>query len=685
MDDKLDIFQDAFNMNSEDLTEWVMGKCEDWKEHYESNYSERHREFMRLFRNQWSAEDKTRESERSRLIAPALAQAVESNVAEVEEATFGRGKIFDIKDDMRDEDSSDIVYLRDKLHEDFKHARVRSSVAECLLNAAVYGTGIAEVIIDEVKTYQPATQDLEGMEGIMKQIGVRTSTRPLVKLNPVQPQNFLIDPAATCVDDALGCAIDEFVSRHVVEELQEQGVYFDTELVGNAAADEEIEFNQSAESRPRDRVRLTKYYGKVPRPLLLEAGVEEDEIEEPGYYVEAIVVIGNEGTLLKAIANPYMCQDRPVVAFQWDIVPSTFWGRGVCEKGYMSQKALDAELRARIDALALTTHPMMAVDATRIPRGAKMEVRPGKMILTNGSPSDSIMPFRFGELNAVTFQQGAALQQMVSQATGADNMTQQVANDGTAAGMSMSQGAIVKRQKRTLLNFQENFLIPFVKKAAWRYMQFDPDNYPVQDYVFLPFSSLGAMAREYEVAQLSQILQVVPPESPAHGAIIKGILDHLNVSNREELVAAIDAAANPTPEQQQAQQKQQQMEEQMHQLQMQIQQGQIALLQAQAQESMSRAEKYNVEAQVHPQEVALKYSDMDKDGKVDDDFEKKIKMAELMLKEKELEFKREAAQKPDQRGQAEAELMRSLMGGADGSTNTASSNQEATGPSTRGM
>lgn len=639
-----EIFQDQFSMNDMDLQEWVMDRCNDWKENYESNYAERHREFYRLFRNQWSAEDKTRDSERSRLIAPATAQAVESNVAEVEEATFGRGKIFDIKDDVKDKDSQDIVYLRDKLHEDFKQARIRSSVAEALLNAAVYGTGIAEVVIDEVKQYKPATQDLEGMEGVMKQIGVNTSTRPLVKLNPVQPQNFLIDPAATCVDDALGCAVDEFVSRHVVEELQEQGVYFDTELVGNAASDEAIEFNQSAESRPRDRVRLTKYYGKVPRPLLIDAGVSEEEIEEPGYYVEAIVVIGNEGTLLKAIANPYMCQDRPIVAFQWDIVPSNFWGRGVCEKAYMSQKALDAELRARIDALALTTHPMMAVDATRIPRGARMEVRPGKMILTNGSPSDSIMPFRFGELNAVTFQQGAALQQMVSQATGADNTTQQVANDGTAAGMSMSQGALVKRQKRTLLNFQENFLIPFVRKAAWRYMQFDPDNYPVNDYTFLPFSSLGAMAREYEVAQLSQILQVVPPDSPAHGAIIKGILDHLNVSNREELVAAIDAAANPTPEQQQAQQQAQQREEQMHQLQMQIQQGQVALLQAQAQESMSRAEKYNVEAQVHPQEVALKYSDMDKDGKVDDDFEKKIRMAELMLKEKELSLKQQMQQ-----------------------------------------
>ena len=40
-------------------------------------------------------------------------------------------------------------------------------------------------------------------------------------------------------------------------------------------------------------------------------------------------------------------------------------------KGITAQKALDAELRARIDALALTIHPMMAMDATRMPRGAK--------------------------------------------------------------------------------------------------------------------------------------------------------------------------------------------------------------------------------------------------------------------------------------------------------------------------
>jgi len=643
--------QDTTFGTEQDLAEWVVSRCNTWRDFYESNYAERHEEYMRIYRSQWSAEDVERSSERSKLIAPATAQAVESNVAEVEEATFGRGKLFDIKDDFNDQDPRDIAYLRTKLHEDFSLARIRSSVAEVLVNAAVFGTGIGEVVVEEMKEYKPATRPL--MDGDMQEVGVNEVYRPIVKLNPVQPRNFLIDPNATCIDNALGCAIDEFVSKHIVDELQESGVYRDDVYVGTAPADEEIEPDPYIDSVAQDRVRLTKYYGKVPRDLLLAEGVSEDEIAEKGSYVEAVVVIANEGTLLKAIPSPYMCQDRPVVAFQWDIVPSMFWGRGVCEKAYMSQKALDAELRARIDALALTTHPMMAVDATRIPRGHKLEVRPGRMLLTNGSPSEALLPFKFGQLDQITFAQGAQLQQMVSQATGAAEANAgMVQNDVTAAGMSMTQGAIVKRQKRTLVNFQENFLIPFVRKAAHRYMQFDPENYPVRDYKFVPFSSLGAMAREYEVSQLAQILQVVPPESPAHGVIIKGIIDHLNVTNRDELIAAIEAGNQPNPEAQQMAMAQQQA-------QMAVLQGQVQLLQAQAAESQSRANKYNTETQLAPTELTLKYSDQNNDGVADKDFERRVKMAELLLKEQELRVK-QTNETEMAKARAEAELIRQL-------------------------
>ncbi len=76
--------------------------------------------------------------------------------------------------------------------------------------------------------------------------------------------------------------------------------------------------------------------------------------------------------------------------------PGRFWGRGTAEKGYNMQKAIDAQIRSHLDSLALTTSPMMAMDATRLPRGAKYDVRPGKNLLVNGNPNEIMMPFKFG-------------------------------------------------------------------------------------------------------------------------------------------------------------------------------------------------------------------------------------------------------------------------------------------------
>ena len=630
----------------QDLENWVIDKCEGWRNHYESNYSQKFDEYYRLWRGQWAAEDKTRESERSKIISPALQQAVESSVAELEEATFGRGKWFDIEDDVSDQEKRDIALLRETLYKDFKKNKVRKSVAECLINAAVFGTGIAEVVLEEEKEFQPATQPVMG--GELTAVGVNIVDKTCVKLRPVMPQNFLIDPLATSVDDALGCAVDEFVSMHSVEQLQEQGVYRNI-FVGEAASDFDIEPDKDLAVYDDDKVRLTKYYGLVPRHLLEKAQKEDDEgevqelvasEEDDSYYVEAIVVIANDGTLLKAESNPYMMGDRPIVAFPWDVVPSRFWGRGVCEKGYNSQKALDAELRARIDALALTIHPMLAMDATRMPRGARPEVRAGKVILTNGSPSEVIQPFNFGNVSQVTFGQAAELQKMVQTATGAIDsagISGSINGEATAAGISMSLGAIIKRHKRTLINFQESFLIPFVTKAAHRYMQFNPENYPVADYKFHTSSSLGIIAREYEVTQLVQLLQTMQPDSPMYSQLIMSIVDNMNLANREELVAALQQANQPNPEAQQAQQAAQQA-------QLAFQASQTAALQGQATESQARAQKLAAEASVVPQELEidrikavtanLKTGDAD-----DKEFQKRLKISEQLLKEREVAVK----------------------------------------------
>jgi len=635
------------------LENWVINKADEWRDHYQANYEQKFDEYYRLWRGIWAAEDKTRDSERSRLISPALQQAVESSVAEVEEATFGRGKWFDIRDDRNDKDPQDIAYLREQLTEDFHFTKTRKAVAECLLNSAVFGTGIGEIVIEEVKEMKPATQPL--MDGAMEAVGVNIVDRVVVKLRPVLPQNFLIDPVATSIEDALGVVIDEFVPTHQVKLGIQNGIYRDVDIE-TAATDINLEADKELSTFDEDKVRLTKYYGLVPKHLFNEAMLDEedddemsktltsddDEEEEEEGYVEAIIVIANGGKLLKIEENPYMMQDRPVVAFPWDVVPSRFWGRGICEKGYNSQKALDAELRARIDALALTVHPMIAMDASRMPRGAKMEVRPGKTILTNGNPAEILQPFKFGNLDQVTFAQAGELQKMVQMATGAIDaagIPGTINGDAAAGAVSMSMGAIIKRHKRTLINFQESFLIPMIEKTAWRYMQFDPDNYPVSDYKFVPSSSLGVIAREYEVTQLVQLLQTLGQDSPMYPMLVSAVIDNMGLSNREELMAQLQQSMQPNPEaEQQAQQAQQQQMEQ----QAQMAQAQLELIQAQTMEAQARAQKYSIESQLEPEVVKAKLaaalSTNLQTGNADEaEFAKRAKIADLMLKEKDIQ------------------------------------------------
>jgi hypothetical protein len=639
------------------LENWVMSKCDAWRDHFEANYSEKFDEYYRLWRGQWAPEDRTRKSERSKIISPALQQAVESSVAELEEATFGRGKWFDIKDDIHDQQPEDIAMLRQHLDNDFKTNKIRKGIAECLINAAVFGTGIAEIVLSEEKEMAPATQPIMG--GELQAVGVTIRDRTCVKLRPVMPQNFLIDPIATEIDTALGCAIDEFVSAHSVEQLQESGVYRDVDIT-SATPDFDIEPDQDLTTFSDDKIRLTKYYGLVPRDLLKKAMAEEDaeegedgeyvelasseDDEDQSYYVEAIVVIGNGGTLLKATENPYMMQDRPVIAFPWDVVPSRFWGRGVCEKGYNSQKALDAELRARIDALALTIHPMMAMDASRMPRGAKPSIEPGKTILTNGNPSEILQPFNFGQVNQITFAQAQALQTMVQTATGAIDsagISGSINGDATAAGISMSLGAIIKRHKRTLINFQESFIIPFVTKAAWRYMQFEPEMYPVADYKFHTSSSLGIIAREYEVTQLVQLLQTMSPDTPMYPKLVMSIIDNMNLSNREELIQVLEQANTPNPEAEQAAQQAAQATQQAA---LALSNAQSAALNGQAQESASRAQKMATEAQAIPQKIEIDRiravtANLATGDADDKEFKKRLEISKQLLKEREVAVK----------------------------------------------
>ena len=650
-----DFQEDPVSEADRSLVEFVNTQCQNWKDFRDTNYEKQWDEYERLYYGIWSDEDKTRESERSRIVSPAIRQAVENKTSEIMEATTGRGEFFELEDNVNDETGTevDVELVKTQLHEDLKRTKADKVWTEINRNAEVFGLGIAEIQVKTQLEMIPSMQPLPGGQGAA--IGVTEQERVVIPVKSIHPRNFLWDPNSETVDEALGVAVEEYTSLFKVVQGIENGIYRKVNI-GPEYSDNSLEPNQLDTLYEEDKVRILRYYGLVPRKYLETVENEGQEVavlfpeDAPAStyedLVEAVIVIANGQYLLKAETNPYMMKDRPIVTYTPEKVAGRLVGMGTVQKGYNMQKAIDAQLRSHLDSLALTTAPMMAADATRLPRGVSYKVQPGKTLMTNGNPNEILFPFKFGSTDAANIQTAERFETMLLQATGtldSQAMTRSVAaGEAGGASMSLAMSSIIKKNKQALINFQDDFLIPLIKKVAVRYMQYDPERYPSKDFTFMPASTLGMVAREYEQQQFIGLLQTLGPDSPVLPLVLKGIIKGSSLSNKEELAAALDQMNQPDPAQQQMVMAQQEAQIGLLQAQIAELQGRAQESQANAQESLAKAQKTAVETQLMPEKMRvdiIQASATNLSDQTTDDFERRIKLANVILKERELQTK----------------------------------------------
>ena len=591
------------------LASWVMGRVNRWRQYRDRSFKDRWDRYYRTWRGRWHHMDKNRDSERSRIVAPASASALEQTVAEMEEATFGREQWFDVKDN--DRDNNDALTARDELTHDFDLANVQDAISESYLNGGLYGTLIAKMVVDKFDEKMLSTNPQTG------DLRVETNRRALVKVEAIPADEFVPDPSGRTIQEMLGCAHEVLKPLHWVQQQQKKKIFKQGITVGRWSGGNDPEGGDKGVARSddesmihdEDAAMITEYHGKIPARLLpprldvseearaLDALIDRDAVlDGEELMVEAIVTIANKGTLLRAVANPFLMQDRAFVATQFEKVPGRFWGRGVMEKGFNSQLALDAELRSRIDALALISNPMMGADATRLPRGFDLRVRPGKVWITNGAPKDVLQPVQFAGLEPATFNQSSEMERMVEKATGAFDMMQ-LSQQGqssrpNATTSSLAQGAFVKRSKRAMNNVSRNFLGPIVRKAMWRYMQFEAARYP-GDFTFNVKTTMGIMAREFEQQQMKQLLGAMPDDQMGPKLILlKGIVENSSSTVKKELQEAIDTTIKQqnSPEAKAAQQAQQQAQQKLLELELTNKFNENAKLEAEIEKILAEAQ-----------------------------------------------------------------------------------------------
>ena len=640
--------------SDKELVSFVVDHCDKWRDWRDTNYETKWDEYERIYYGIWASEDRTRDSERSKIISPATRQAVDNRVAETMEGFAGSGKLFEIVDDLKDGDKTDVEIMQALLIEDTHNNAYINNISSIVKLAEIYGTGVGEVLVKTELEKIPTTQQMPGEN--MAAVGVTEQEKVTVKVKPVHPRNLLIDPNADAIDESLGVAVEEYVSLYQVVRGIESGVYRKCDIEPHYEGDDLDVDKTESSSYQDDKVKVMRYYGLVPREYLEELENKEDEVvdlfpedsaaDRLSDLVEAIIVIANDVHLLKAERSPYMMEDRPIIAYRPEVRPGRFYGVGTVEKAYNMQKAIDAQLRSHMDSLALTTAPMMGIDATRLPRGMKFEVRPGKNILTNGNPAEILQPFKFGSTDASNYETAKGFEAMLLQATGTLDSAELVKSAASTAGqnngmgMSLAMSAIVKKNKVAMASFQDDFIIPMVKKVAYRYMQFDPDRYPMRDFKFTTMSSIGAIAREYEQQQLIGLMQTLGPQSPIVPILLRSIVSTSGLLNKEELMVQLDQMSQPDPQAQE-------MQNQQAQLQMALVQAQANELNARAQESAADAQ----EAQARAQKLMVEASLLDDKVKADlirsltanittkdkNEFDKRVKTAEMILKEREID------------------------------------------------
>jgi hypothetical protein len=162
----------------------------------------------------------------------------------------------------------------------------------------------------------------------------------------------------------------------------------------------------------------------------------------------------------------------------------------------------------------------------------------------------------------------------------------------------------------------------------------------MQDFKFTTLSSIGAITKEHEQQQLIGLMQTLGPNSPIVPILLRSIIGTSGLLNKEQLMVQLDQMSQPDPQAQE--------------MQMQAQQLQMGLVEAQANELNARAQESAAdaqEAQARTQKLLVEASLLDDKVKADlvrslsaninakdkNEFDKRVKAAEMILKEREID------------------------------------------------
>lgn len=273
----------------------------------------------------------------------------------------------------------------------------------------------------------------------------------------------------------------------------------DVELVKD---EEERKFHSF--NRPTDTFDALEFWGKVTGKMLIEWGLDEEEIEDEHREYDANVwIVGDY--VIKAILNYDPLGEKPYAKTSFIKRPGAFWGSGIPEIIEDIQSVCNAAARALVNNMGISSGPQVEVNLERIPPNEDItQLHPWKIWQVTNDPLGSSAPavrFTQPDDNANTLL--GVYDKFSKLADDHSGIPSYVYGDlnvqgagRTSSGLSMLMGAAGKGIRQVVMHIDSDIIKPVVHRQFVYNMRYDEDETIKGDVEIMPKGSINLAVKE---------------------------------------------------------------------------------------------------------------------------------------------------------------------------------------------
>ena len=283
--------------------------------------------------------------------------------------------------------------------------------------------------------------------------------------------------------------------------------------IGNGSSwiNEDVELVKDEEERkfhsfnkPTETFDALEFWGKVTGKMLIEWGLDEEEIEDEHREYDANVwIVGNY--VIKAILNYDPLGEKPYAKTSFIKRPGSFWGSGIPEIIEDIQNVCNAAARALVNNMGISSGPQVEVNLERIPPNEDItQLHPWKIWQVTNDPLGSSAPavrFTQPDDNANTLL--GVYDKFSKLADDHSGIPSYVYGDlnvqgagRTSSGLSMLMGAAGKGIRQVVMHIDSDVIKPIVHRQFVYNMRYDEDETIKGDVEIMPKGSINLAVKE---------------------------------------------------------------------------------------------------------------------------------------------------------------------------------------------